>query len=79
MCLIIDKNHKFLWWYRAKRAKRPITVYKILEFLDYTSPFQSYQYHKGLNYPDIVGPIYFRDNYIRSGYLHAYQSLLKAE
>lgn len=79
MCLTINKSHKFLGWYKAKRVKKPITVYKILEFIDYTSPFRSYQYHKGLNYPDTVGPIYLRDNYIRSGYLHAYQRLSLAE
>lgn len=78
MCLVIDKSHKFLWRYKAKRAKRPITVYKILKFTNY-SPFLSYQYHTGLNYPKVIGPRLLKDNFIRSGYLHAYQSLSKAE
>lgn len=78
MCLTISRSHKFLGWYRAKRARRPITVYKILTIVN-TTPFRSYGYKFGFNYPEELSKRFVKTETIESGFLHAYKSRKLAE
>ena len=73
MCLTIDKSHKFLWLYKAKKAKEPIKVYKILTDTN-TSPFQYHTYKFGFNYPNELSKRFVKTRVISRGFLHAYQS-----
>jgi len=78
MCLRIDKSHKFLWLYKAKKAKRPITVYKLLTIVN-TTPFRSYRYKFGYNYPEELSKRFVKTETIESGFLHVYKSRELAE
>ena len=78
MCLTIDKSHKFLWLYKAKKAKRPITVYKVLTSIN-TSPYVEYKYKSGFNYPEKQSKRFVKTRMITCGFLHAYKSIELAE
>lgn len=73
MCLTIDKSHKFLWLYKAKKAKKPIKVYKLLITTN-ISAFLSYKYKGGFNYPDEPSKRFVKTKTITSGFLHVYKS-----
>lgn len=78
MCLRIDKSHKFLWLYKAKKAKRPITVYKLLTITNKT-PVRYCEYKFGFNYPNEPSKRFIKTETITSGFLHAYKSYELAE
>ncbi len=70
MCLTIHPKHKHFGLYIAKRAKRDIVVYKVLNNNN-TSDCREYQYKKGYNYPEKKGSIIQRNPEIGEGFLHA--------
>lgn len=71
MCLTIHPKHKHFSLYIAKRAKRDIVVYKILNLFNDTSNCRTYPYKKGCNYPEKRGSIIQKTPEIGEGFLHA--------
>ena len=78
MCLVPTKTRRFLWWIfpKVQRAKKDITVYKVLTS-DCFAPYQPrYTYHLGYNYPEGIDieSKKIKENpkcYITTGWLHA--------
>lgn len=79
MCLVPAKTRRFLWWIfpKVQRAKKDITVYKVLS-LKYRAPYQEdFQYTAGLNYVEGKDTESKRISNnpkcrITTGWLHAY-------
>ena len=67
MCLIKLED-------KPRIADEPILVYKVLNYRNgkYYSPFEEYEYHQGLNSPDMTAKYYINVEEITGGYLHAY-------
>ena len=79
MCLLPLKTINFLWWTfpKVQRAKKDITVYKILNYDGY-SKYVFYKYHSGLNFPQEKDRLkdYKRKTcgLVGKGWLHCYDN-----